>query len=108
VLQQQLGDDTAATLLATGWDGDRYQVLGPRGEAVVWYSVWDDAGAAERFAAGLERAWQRRRATEAKGRRSEIKRLDIDGRPGVRLVDAPADWKGWKRLPQVGVRAKTG
>jgi len=109
VLQQQLGDETAATLLATGWDGDRYQVLGPAGggEALVWYSVWDDARAADRFAAGLERAWQRRRAGGRTGRRSEIKRLDIDGRLGVRLVDAPADWKGWRRLPQVSVRAKT-
>jgi len=75
---------------------------------VVWYSVWDDVRAADRFAAGLERAWQRRRAGGRTGRRSEIKRLDIDGRLGVRLVDAPADWKGWKRLPQVSVRAKTG
>ena len=108
VLQQQLGDETEAALLAAGWDGDRYQVLGPRGEALVWYSVWDDVRAADRFAAGLERAWQRRRGAEAQGRRFEIKRLDIDGRPGVRLVDAPADWKGWQRLPQVSVRAKTG
>jgi hypothetical protein len=110
LLQQQLGNEAEATLLATGWDGDRYQVLGPvgGGEALVWYSVWDDPRAADRFAAGLERAWQRRRASEAKGRRSEIKRLDIDGRPGVRLVDAPADWKGWKQLPQVSVRARTG
>ena len=118
LLQQQLGDETAATLLATGWDGDRYQVLGPAGggEALVWYSVWDDARAADRFAAGLERAWGKRRP-DAKGlpdgrgqkaRRSEIKRLEVDGRPGVRLVDAPADWRGWKRLPQVSVRAKTG
>jgi len=108
VLQQQLGDETEAAVLAAGWDGDRYQVLGPRGEALVWYSVWDDVRAADRFAAGLERAWQRRRGAEAKGRRSEVKRLDLDGRPGVRLVDAPADWKGWKRLPQVSVRARTG
>jgi hypothetical protein len=109
LLQQHLGDETAATMLATGWDGDRYQVLGGGGgEALVWYSVWDDARAADRFAAGLERAWQRRRVAEVKGRRSEVKRLDIDGRPGVRLVDAPADWKGWTRLPQVSVRAKIG
>ena len=108
LLQQHLGDESEAALFASGWDGDRYQVLGPQGEALVWFSVWDDARAADRFAAGLERAWQRRRAAEAKSRRSEIKRVDIDGRPGVRLVDAPADWKGWKRLPQVSVRAKTG
>lgn len=107
MLQQQLGDETEAAFLASGWDGDRYQVLGPAGDALVWYSVWDDARAADRFAAGLERAWQRRRAGEGKGRRFEIKRLDVGGRPGVRLVDAATDWQGWKRLPQVSVRAKT-
>ena len=67
LLQQQLGDETEAALLAAGWDGDRYEVLGPGSEALVWYSVWDDARAADRFATGLERAWQRRRAGEPKG-----------------------------------------
>ena len=106
LLQQQLGDETEAALLATGWDGDRYQVLGVGGEALVWYSVWDDTGAADRFAAGLERAWRKRRADGATGRRWEVKRLDLSGRAGVRLVDAPADWRGWKQLPQVSVRAR--
>jgi len=76
----------------------------------VWYTVWDDRIAADRFAKGLERAWHRR--TGPKGlhdarRRSEIKRLVIDGRPAVRLVDAPVGWRGWKNLPQVGVTART-
>jgi hypothetical protein len=107
LLQQHLGDEAQAASLATGWDGDRYQVLGPDGEALVWYSVWDDAAAADRFAAGLERAWQTRRADGRTARRSESKRIEIDGRPGVRLVDAPVHWKGWTQLPQVHVRAKT-
>jgi len=116
LLQQHLGDETEAALFAAGWDGDRYQVLGARGEALVWYSVWDDARAADRFAGGLERAWQKRRADPKglpdgrgrTGRRSEIQRLTIDGRPGVRLVDAPAGWSGWKHPPQVSVRATAG
>jgi len=103
LLQQHLGDEVQAATLATGWDGDRYQVLGAEGEALVWYSVWDDAMAADRFAAGLERAWQRRRAGEARSRRSEVTRLVIDGRPAVRLVDAPTAWKGWRALPRVRV-----
>jgi hypothetical protein len=107
VLQQQLGDETEAALLAAGWDGDHYQVLGPSGDALVWYSVWDDARAADRFAGGLERAWRKRRPDGRTARRAEVKRLTIDERTAVRLVDAPADWKGWKRLPQVSVRAKT-
>jgi len=106
VLQQHLGDETEAALFAAGWDGDRYQVLGPSGDVLLWYSVWDDARAADRFAAGLERAWQKRRTGGPTGRRAEIKRVEIDGRPGVRLVDAPAAWRGWKRLPQASIRAK--
>lgn len=100
LLEQLLGDERQATYLATGWDGDRYQVLGAD-EALVWYTVWDDDGAADRFAAGLTRAWVARRS----GRRSEVKRLTIDGRPAVRLVDAAAGWSGWKRLPQVTLKA---
>ena len=106
LLEQHLGDERQATQLATGWDGDRYQVLGRAADALVWYTVWDDAAAADLFAAGLERAWRKRRA-DPEDRRSEIKRVDIDGRPGVRLVDAPGDWRGWKQLPQVSLRAKT-
>jgi hypothetical protein len=100
LLEQHLGNESEAALLATGWDGDRYQVLGRGADALVWYSVWDDARAADRFAGGLERAWQKRRADGRTGRRSEIKRLELDGRPGVRLVDALATWTGWRNLPR--------
>jgi hypothetical protein len=100
LLEQHLGDETEAALLATGWDGDRYQVLGRGADALVWYSVWDDARAADRFAEGLERAWNKRRTGGRADRRSEIKRITIDGRPVVRLVDAPPNWAGWKNLPR--------
>jgi hypothetical protein len=114
LLEQQLGDESEAALLAAGWDGDRYQVLSGRGavrgegEALVWYSVWDDARAADRFAGGLERAWAKRRSGDPKGRpddrrRWEVNRLAIEGRPGVRLVDAPANWEGWRNVPRVRV-----
>src|SRR5207245_4254377 len=109
-------------------------VLGGAADGVVWYTVGDDRIAADRFAKGVGRAWRRRTAPRGlpdgrpkglpdgrpnglpdgrpKGlpdgrRRSEIKRLVIDGRPAVRLVDAPAGWRGWKNLPQVGVTART-
>ena len=101
LFQQLLGDETEAATLATGWDGDRYEVLGPNSDALVWYSVWDDAAAAGRFTAGLQRAWAKRRAGGPTGRRADVKQLVIDGRPVVRLVDAPADWKGWRSLPMV-------
>jgi len=108
VLEQQLGDESAAANTAAGWDGDRYQVFGPKADALVWYSVWDDAPAAARFAAGLERAWAKRKSGEAAGRRSEIKQLIVEGRPVVRLVDAAADWKGWRALPTVRLSARGG
>ncbi len=101
LLQQLLDNEAEATTFATGWDGDRYQLLGPKSDALVWYSVWDDAPAAARFAAGLQRAWAKRWPNGRTARRSEIKQLTIQGRPVVRLVDAPNDWKGWRALPAV-------
>ena len=92
------------TNLATGWDGDRYQVLGSKSDALVWYSVWDDAAAAARFTAGLQRAWAKRRSDGRTVGRSDIRRMSIDGRPVVRLVDAPVDWKGWGAIPTVRLR----
>ena len=105
LFQQHLGSEAEAITLASGWDGDRYRVLGPNGEALVWYSVWDDATAATRFAAGLQRAWAKRKAG---GRRSEIKQLIVSGRPVVRLVDAPANWAGWSAVPTIRLSAGGG
>ena len=105
LLQQHLGDEAEAARVAEGWDGDRYQVLGRNAEALVWYTVWDDAPAADKFARGLERAWQKRRADGRTGRRAEIKQLTIQGRPFVRLVDAPAGWSGWNNIPRVTLSA---
>jgi hypothetical protein len=122
LFEQLLGDtaEAEAPQLASGWHGDRYRVLpaGERQDALVWYTVWSDAASAARFARGLERAWAHRWGTPglggggggkggggggATGRRSRIDRLTIDGSPGVRLVDAPADWAGWQAIPQVRV-----
>jgi hypothetical protein len=113
---QHLGNEAEAIMLASGWDGDRYQVLGPNADALVWYSVWDDATAANRFAAGLQRAWAKRRPDgraarpeRSEGaRRSEVKQLTVSGRPVVRLVDAPANWSGWSSIPTVKLSAGGG
>jgi hypothetical protein len=109
LLQQHLGDDSAAALFATGWDGDRYQVLGrgsPGGAgayALVWYTLWDDKAAAARFKKALESAWAKRRPSVQAVRRSEIRQLVVGSVPVVRLVDAPAGWAGWKRVPMIRV-----
>jgi len=103
LLEQLLGNEGDAAMRATGWGGDRYQVLSGTGaaDALVWYSVWDNAAAADRFVQGLKRAWLKRRSGGPADRRSEIVRLAVGARPGVRLVDAPVSWTGWKRLPRV-------
>jgi hypothetical protein len=104
LFQELLRDMTGAraTPLAQGWGGDRYQVLGADTQqlALVWYSVWDDEAAADRFDRSLKRVWLAR--TRA-GRTAKIQRLSIDGRPGVRLVDAPTQWPGWAQVPSVRV-----
>jgi hypothetical protein len=107
LFQQLLGNETEAATLATGWDGDRYEVLGPKSDVLLWYSVWDDALAATRFAGGLQRAWAKRRAGGPAGRRADVKQLVIDGRPAVRLVDAPTSWKGWSAIPAVKLSGGT-
>jgi hypothetical protein len=104
LLFAELLDDSTeeqATWLASGWGGDRYRVLGPAFEALVWYSAWDNSAAASRFAKGLARAWVRRRPGAT--RRFEITQLSIEAHPVVRLVDAPARWVGWSRVPTVRI-----
>lgn len=105
LFQQHLGNEAEAITLASGWDGDRYQVLGPAADALVWYSVWDDATAASRFARGLQRAWAKRRADGRTGRRSEVKQLTISRRAVVRFIDAPASWAGWRAIPAIRISA---
>ena len=97
LLFAELLDDSTeeqAAWLASGWGGDRFRVLGPGFDALVWYSAWDNSAAAGRFAKGLEQAWTRRRSGGGSPgspatRRWEVTRLTHDGRPLVRLVDAP-------------------
>ncbi|HEY6157872.1 MAG TPA: hypothetical protein VIV88_10480 [Gemmatimonadales bacterium] len=108
LLQQYLGDDSTAALVATGWDGDRYRVLGAAADVLVWYTLWDDTAAGARFFRGLEHAWAKRRSGGAAVRRSEIKQLVLSGVPVVRLVDAPARWSGWRHVPAIRVGRAAG
>ncbi len=105
LLFAELLDDTTeeqSAWLASGWGGDRFRVLGPAFDALVWYSAWDNSAAAGRFAKGLERAWARRRSGGGPpARRWEVTRLTLDGRPLVRLVDAPPGWSGWHNVPRI-------
>ena len=108
LLEQYLGDEGTAALVATGWDGDRYRVLGAAADVLVWYTLWDDAAAGARFFRGLEHAWAKRRSGGATLRRSEITQLVLSGVPVVRLVDAPARWPGWRHVPAIRVGRTAG
>lgn len=104
LLFEQLLNDTAETLatsLASGWAGDRYAVFGPGRDVLVWYTVWDTPASADRFAAGLKRAWAHRGGPA--DRKWRVERLTIDDHPGVRLTDAMAAWDGWHAMPSVKV-----
>lgn len=95
LMVEHLGEGAAGA--ARGWDGDTYALLQRPGaeDAVVWYSVWDDAGAADRFAADA-------RAT---GIASVVERLDVEGRALVRMVISSDD-EPIRGVP--GVRRLTG
>lgn len=84
-LDQHLG--AGARTAAEGWGGDHCVLLmNPEGaDVILWRSVWDTPAAADRFAAAVRRAAARRA-----DRNVNVAREEIDGRPGVRVVDAPA------------------
>ena len=101
LLTELLGSESMARAGARGWGGDRYVVYETdAGRALAWFSVWDDARAADRFATLLTRGWADRQQPE---RRSAIDRVAIDARPGVVLFDAPQTWWGWDTPPTVAV-----
>src|SRR5205823_5478466 len=118
LLEQSLGDDTTAALVASGWNGDRYRVLGPGADVLVWYTLWDDAAAETRFFRGIERAWSKRRSGMGTGgvgagagggaRRSEVRQLVLGGVAVGRLVEAPGRWSGWGHVPAIRVGRLVG
>ena len=102
VLQQLTGSESLGTAGALGWGGDRYALYDAQGsDALVWWSVWDSPAAADKFAGMLQRHWPTRAQP---GRRWRVDRLEVDGRPAVRLVDAPDGWVGWATIPDVVIR----
>lgn len=94
VLHAVMYDQVQANLdLPMGWNGDRYRLYsGPDGPALVWFTAWDDARFAERFAsttgarlAGLARA--------RPGYHGELTRLEGTDVPIVRIIIAPEGWE---------------
>ena len=85
LLTEHLGE--AAASAAQGWDGDRYALMeGPGGdEALIWYSVWDDSASADRFAVTYRRLLRQRAGTTGL-----VERMEVEGRPVVKVVSVPA------------------
>ncbi|MBI1722387.1 MAG: hypothetical protein HYR48_00590 [Gemmatimonadetes bacterium] len=93
-----------AIAAASGWNGDRYEVLGtPAGTAVVWATAWDTTQDAADFARTLRSGWARGPGRVA-SRRWRADALTVGGVSVVRLIDAPNGWAGWARVPDVRVR----
>jgi hypothetical protein len=80
LLSEHLGSKAAAS----GWDGDRYQLLA--NGVLQWVSVWDDVAAADRFAEAYRAVAVKRSQT----RNARVERVQIEGRPVVMILDAPA------------------
>lgn len=100
VLRSALAGITAvATDLPIGWDGDRMRVYRtPNGPALVWYTVFDEAGFAENFRNRVVNGLNRLRRP---GYRTVIDAVPVGSLPGVRVVIAPDGWAGWTDLPVV-------
>jgi len=103
-LFQQLNDQNEAVRGATGWDGDRYAVVNtPRGQGIVWLTVWDSPVEAGEFfhiaGQGVEARYKTKAGKgssdlvknySAAGRTLQVSTLEIQGRPVVIYVDVPA------------------
>ncbi len=103
LLTHLTGSESVGRAGAIAWGGDRYGVYrhGEEDHALVWWSVWDTERAAERFATILERVWPERSWLR---RRHLVERAVVHGHPAVLLIDAPYEWGGWERRPEVSVR----
>lgn len=78
-LQELMGTPAVA---ATGWDGDRYQLLeSDAGRALVWVSVWDDSASADRFLGRVRQMLEAGRLNPA-----EATAFELEGRPAVRIT----------------------
>ncbi|HEX2780800.1 MAG TPA: hypothetical protein VHM30_14965 [Gemmatimonadaceae bacterium] len=102
-LYEHLHDQAAAIRGAAGWDGDRYMVVRtPRGDGLVWLTIWDQALDAGEFAdivkQGINRRFGGPRETKVAGgsefaagaRVVRVTGGEIAGRVYVLYVDVPA------------------
>ncbi|MBI2795888.1 MAG: hypothetical protein HYX65_04190 [Gemmatimonadetes bacterium] len=103
-LYQYGKDQASAGRGAMGWNGDAYQVVKtPKGNAIVWLTLWDSAVDAGEFfdlanEAIVERfspkeygkLGDRGRRYQEGGRILQLRPVTVEGIPGVLWIDAPA------------------
>ena len=103
LLMHHLGDVGLASRGAAGLDGDRYYVLGtPKGAGLTWVTVWSSAVGAAQFRDLMERIIEKRFGVKAgsggrgdsrrftgKGRRLELRAVEVGGRAAVLYTDVP-------------------
>lgn len=96
-------DQAAAVSGAEGWDGDRYMVVRtPRGDGVIWLTIWDSTVESAQFGTAMRKAIDRRYyspgATElpdggtsfsGEGRALRLWGGEVAGRAAVLYVDMP-------------------
>jgi hypothetical protein len=104
LLYEFIKDQGSAVRGAAGWDGDRYMLIEtPRGDAIAWVTVWDTSIDAAEFFDLLDASMIKRhggritpggsgttRSYGASGHRIFLQISDINGRPVILYVDAPA------------------
>jgi hypothetical protein len=104
LLFEYIKDQGSAVRGAAGWDGDRYMLIEtPRGDAIAWVTAWDTSIDAAEFFDLLDASMIKRhggrivpggsgttRSYGASGRRIFLQISDINGRPVILYVDAPA------------------
>lgn len=105
LLFEHAKDQALAVAGASGWDGDRYQVVNtPAGSALGWVTVWDTPVDAVEFRDVMERVVEKRfglkaasggtgderRWTTPRGRRVSLVIATVAGRPVVLFDDAPS------------------
>ena len=104
-LFQHLGDQNAAIRGAAGWGGDRYALMDtPRGQGLLWVSVWDTPVDAAEFDDLLGQAVAKRygvkqpssagsgggaRSYDVDGRHITVSATEVQGRPAVIYTDFP-------------------
>ena len=103
LLFEYLNDQASAVRGAAGWDGDRYQLIDTgRGEALVWFSVWDtsidaadffssfDIGYSKRFPGTRPLSATQQMRTYKSGQRTiAFMSGEVQGRPVVVFSDVP-------------------